>query len=94
MNSKLLAVAAASAVEQRLPQPTSKPLNRTLLTAAAASAVDHHRRGRALQSSGGTFSCSASIASSVSGVGKFWGGANAGNGVVVFAPHHADCVGL
>ena len=94
MNWTLLALAAASAVERRLPQPTSRPLNRTLLTAAAASAVDHHRRGRALQSSGGTFSCSSSIASTVSGNEKFYRAATAGNGVVVFAPRNADCVGL
>ena len=46
MNWTLLALAAASAVERRLPQPTSRPLNRTLLASAAASAVDHHGRGR------------------------------------------------
>ena len=94
MNWTLPALAAASAVEQRLPQPTSRPLNRTLLASVAASAVGHHRRGRALQSSGGTFSCSSSIASTVSGSWKFNGAATAGNGVVVFAPAGADCVGL
>ena len=58
MNGTPLALAAASAVEQRLPQPTSRPLNRTLLAAAAASAaviiiVARVRSRRCLQSSSG-----------------------------------------
>ena len=94
MNRTLLAVSAASAVEQRLSQPTSKPLNRTLLAAAASIAVDHRRvahvssklRRHAL-------AAAPSIASTVSGSNKLAGAAIAGNGVVVFAPLDADCVG-
>ena len=48
--------------------------------------------GRGLQDSG-DFSC-VDISSTLSITHKFIGAASATNGLVVFAPYHADCVGL
>ena len=73
-----------------------------MATAAAAAALHlpslggmSPAPGRALQTtSAGTFSCSSSIASTVSGSGKFGGAATTPSGIVVFVPNMADCVGL
>ena len=51
------------------------------------------RSGRGLQDSG-DFSC-VDISSTLSSIdNKFFGAATAGNGLVVFAPRNADCVGV
>ena len=80
-------------------QQLSAMVPAVMATAAAAAALHlpslggmSPAPGRALQesTSAGTFSCSPSIASTVSGVWKFQGAATTPSGVVVFAPHCAN----